>query len=69
MATHKPNYTEDFRVAICSEMKDVGVRNLDDVLPGWEHKHDELGGYWMVKQQMKEKAKTRRRLRRQRRQG
>ncbi len=57
-ATYKPNYTEDFRAAMCTEMKDVGVRNVDDVLPGWGNKHDELSGYWMVEQQMKEKAKA-----------
>ena len=26
-ATYKPNYTEDFQVAMCTEMKDVGARN------------------------------------------
>ncbi|KAK3294259.1 mannosyltransferase putative-domain-containing protein [Chaetomium fimeti] len=50
-ATYKPNHTEDFKVAMCTDMRDLEVGNLDDILPGWEKEYEELGGYWMLEQE------------------
>ncbi|KAK4041132.1 mannosyltransferase putative-domain-containing protein [Parachaetomium inaequale] len=55
-AEYVPNHTKDFQVAMCTDMKDIKVRDLDEILPGWEKDYEELGGFWMLEQETKAKA-------------
>jgi alpha 1,2-mannosyltransferase len=55
-ATYKPDHTEDFKVAMCTDMKDVPARDLNELLPGWEKYYEEIGGYWQLEQEAKNKA-------------
>lgn len=55
-ANYKPNHTADFRVAMCTEMRDVPAGDLEDILPGWEPQFEELGGFWKLEQEARVKA-------------
>jgi alpha 1,2-mannosyltransferase len=55
-AEYKPNHTEAFRAAMCTDMRDISVGNLDDILPGWEKEYESLGGFWMLEQEETKKA-------------
>ncbi|KAH6632383.1 mannosyltransferase putative-domain-containing protein [Chaetomium tenue] len=55
-AKYMPDQTEPFRVAMCTDMRDLEAGNLDDILPGWEKEYEELGGYWMLEQETKSVA-------------
>jgi alpha 1,2-mannosyltransferase len=57
-ADYKPNHTENFKVTMCTEMKDVKARNFDEILPGWEKEYEALGGYWQLEQETAEAAKA-----------
>ena len=49
-AAYKPNHTENFKIAMYTEMKGVKAGDLDDILPGREKEYEELGGNWMLEQ-------------------
>lgn len=55
-AKYKPDHTDKFKVAMCTDMRDLEAGNLDDILPGWEKEYEELGGYWMLEQEAKPTA-------------
>jgi alpha 1,2-mannosyltransferase len=55
-AAYKPDHTEDFRTAMCVDMKDLKVGDTEDILPGWEKEFESLGGYWMLDKEVKDKA-------------
>jgi len=47
-ADYKPKHQADFRAAMCTDMRDVKVGNLNEIIPGWEREYEALGGYWML---------------------
>ncbi|KAK4139153.1 glycosyltransferase family 71 protein [Dichotomopilus funicola] len=55
-ADYMPNKTDRFRAAMCTEMRDVRVGDLEEILPGWEKEYEALGGYWMLEQEAKAEA-------------
>ncbi|KAK4118425.1 glycosyltransferase family 71 protein [Parathielavia appendiculata] len=57
-ADYKPNHTENFKVTMCTEMKDVEARDFDEILPGWEKEYQAVGGYWQLEQETREKAEA-----------
>ncbi|KAL2266760.1 hypothetical protein VTJ83DRAFT_6112 [Remersonia thermophila] len=69
-ADYKPNHTELFRVAMCTQMKEIPVRPLDEILPHWEKTMEELDLFWYLRnfdeklkakqQELKEKVKSER---------
>lgn len=54
-AAYYPNHSENFKVAMCTDLYDVPAGKLEDILPGWEQRFEEIGGYWQLEQ---EKAKV-----------
>jgi alpha 1,2-mannosyltransferase len=54
-AAYYPNHTETFKAAMCTDMYDVEAKNLEEILPGWEARFEEIGGYWQLDE---EKAKV-----------
>lgn len=48
-ATYLPNRPEKLEaVGSCTDMWDVKPRHLDEILPGFEQRFEEIGGYWML---------------------
>jgi alpha 1,2-mannosyltransferase len=56
-ADYKPNHTELFNVAMCTQMKEIPVRPLDEILPNWEKTMEELDMFWYLRR-FEEKLKA-----------
>jgi len=51
LATYLPNKPEKFEsgaVGSCTDMHNVTARPLDEIVPGFEQRFEEIGGYWML---------------------
>jgi len=57
-ADYKPNHTDKFKVAMCTDMFDVKVRDVNEILPGWEKHFEEIGGFWQLEQVEKEEKQA-----------
>jgi alpha 1,2-mannosyltransferase len=57
-ASYMPDHAEDFHWAQCTDMYDVEAKPFDEILPGWDKIYEEIGGYWQLEKEDKEKAKA-----------
>lgn len=48
MAEYLPNKPEGIRVAMCTDLRQVSSRPLDEIIPGFEKTFEEIGGYWIL---------------------
>ncbi|KAH8700953.1 mannosyltransferase putative-domain-containing protein [Talaromyces proteolyticus] len=47
-ADYLPNRSADIEVASCTDFWTVQPRPLEEIMPGFEKRFEELGGYWML---------------------
>jgi alpha 1,2-mannosyltransferase len=47
-ADYLPQKPADLRVAMCTDFHDVTPRPLDEIVPGFQKKFEDIGGYWML---------------------
>jgi alpha 1,2-mannosyltransferase len=52
-AEYLPNRPENLQIASCTDMFDVQPRPLDEIVPGFERKFEEYGGYWKLDDPMR----------------
>ena len=48
IAQYLPNRPLDIDAAACTDLYDVVARPLDEILPGFEEHFEDVGGYWML---------------------
>lgn len=48
IAEYLPNKPEGMPVASCTDFYDVEPKMLEEILPGFEKRYEEIGGYWML---------------------
>lgn len=55
-ADYFPNRPADLKVAMCTDMGDVPAGDLNELVPMWEKQYEEIGGFWQLEQDAKDKA-------------